>query len=101
MLLGYQTAYSQLVFAGKKSTDPCGDVPDAKVNLAKQLHALSANHPGKVRLIQGLRKCCYFNNIQATKFPQFSCCRIFLVLEILGSGKQIAFEIFLTRGGGE
>ena len=50
MLLGYQTAYSQLVFAGKKSTDPCGDVPDAKVNLAKQLHALSANHPGKVSL---------------------------------------------------
>ena len=49
LLAGYQTAYSQLVFAGKKEHDPFGGaVPDAKVYLAQCLHKLSVQHPGKV-----------------------------------------------------
>ncbi len=45
---GYQAAFSQLAFAGKKDNDPCAAVPDAKIHLAKSLHQLSASHPGKV-----------------------------------------------------
>lgn len=45
---GYQTAYSQLAFAGKKEHDPVAEVTDVKINLARQLHKLSAAHPGKV-----------------------------------------------------
>ena len=48
MSLGYQTAYSQLVFAGKKDVDPCSAVPDAKLFLAKHLEKLSVGQPGKV-----------------------------------------------------
>ena len=58
---GYQTAYSQLAFAGKKDRDPLGsDVPDPKVNLAKQLGKLATGHPGKVRanhLFNGCIQC--------------------------------------------
>lgn len=47
--LGYQTAYSQLAFAGKKEHDPLsGEVPDAKLNLAKHLGKLAKGYPGKV-----------------------------------------------------
>lgn len=45
---GYQTAYSQLVFAGKKSYDPCEEVADVKLYLAKSLHSMSKHHPGKL-----------------------------------------------------
>ncbi|XP_078362373.1 exportin-2-like isoform X2 [Oculina patagonica] len=46
---GYQTAYSQLAFAGKKERDPfSGTIPDAKVFLAQSLQKLSAAHPGKI-----------------------------------------------------
>ncbi|XP_052087731.1 exportin-2-like isoform X2 [Mytilus californianus] len=45
---GYQTAYSQLAFAGKKEHDPVSEVTDVKINLARQLAKLSAAHPGKV-----------------------------------------------------
>ncbi len=47
---GYQTAFSQLVFAGIKDTDPFKDlVPNPKANLAQSLHKLSAKHPGKLQ----------------------------------------------------
>lgn len=45
---GYQAAYSQLVFAGKKEHNPVKDIPDVKLYLAKQLGALSNTIPGKV-----------------------------------------------------
>lgn len=46
---GYQTAYSQLAFAGKKERDPfSGMIPDAKVFLAQSLQKLSSRHPGKI-----------------------------------------------------
>jgi len=46
---GYQTAYSQLAFAGKKERDPFfGAVPDAKLFLAQSLQTLSTAHPGKI-----------------------------------------------------
>ena len=47
---GYQTAYSQLMFAGKKEHDPCGPIPDVKINLAKSLHKLSTGRPGTVSI---------------------------------------------------
>jgi len=46
---GYQTAYSQLVFAGKKDRDPfSGIIPDAKIYLAQSLQKLSSAEPGKI-----------------------------------------------------
>merc|ERR1712211_76729 len=43
---GYQTAYSQLIFAGKPEHDPVAGVGDPKVFLAKSLGALSTQMPG-------------------------------------------------------
>ena len=52
LCLGYQIAYSQLAFAGKKEHDPIGNlIPDIKGNLAKSLGKLSLENPGKVSLI--------------------------------------------------
>lgn len=46
---GYQTAYSQLAFAGKKERDPfSGTIPDAKLYLAQSLQKLSSSQPGKI-----------------------------------------------------
>lgn len=45
---GYQTAYSQLVFAGKKDNDLCSGIPDPKLFLAKSLAKMSVGHPGKL-----------------------------------------------------
>jgi exportin-2 (importin alpha re-exporter) len=46
---GYQTAYSQLAFAGQRPTDdPAANVADARANLAQSLHKLSVGHPGMV-----------------------------------------------------
>ncbi|XP_046365033.2 exportin-2-like [Haliotis rufescens] len=46
---GYQTAYSQLAFAGKKEHDPLGDsIPDPKTFLAQHLQQLSASNPGMI-----------------------------------------------------
>lgn len=46
---GYQTAYSQLAFAGKKERDPFfGVIPDAKIFLAQSLQKLSTAHPGMI-----------------------------------------------------
>ncbi|EDO41297.1 predicted protein [Nematostella vectensis] len=46
---GYQTAYSQLVFAGKKESDPFGGtVPNAKLYLVQSLVTLSQAFPGKI-----------------------------------------------------
>ena len=47
---GYQTAFSQLVFAGLKDHDPFGEVvPNPKAHLAQSLHKLSSEHPGKLQ----------------------------------------------------
>lgn len=43
---GYQTAYSQLIFAGKKEHDPLASIVDPKANLAQGLAKVSAGHPG-------------------------------------------------------
>ena len=49
---GYQTAYSQLAFAGKKEQDLLSEsVPQLKMNLAKQLEKLTSTHPGKVTVL--------------------------------------------------
>uniref|UniRef100_A0A8C4MYC9 Exportin-2 n=1 Tax=Equus asinus TaxID=9793 RepID=A0A8C4MYC9_EQUAS len=46
---GYQTAFSQLAFAGKKEHDPVGQmVNNPKVHLAQSLHKLSTACPGRV-----------------------------------------------------
>lgn len=46
---GYQTAYSQLVFAGSKEHDPFGaTVQNAKTFLAVSLQKLSTQYPGKL-----------------------------------------------------
>merc|ERR1712083_991645 len=50
---GYQTAYSQLIFAGKPEHDPVAGVGDPKVFLAKSLGALSTQMPGKLPTIIG------------------------------------------------
>ncbi|XP_064605063.1 exportin-2-like [Liolophura sinensis] len=46
---GYQTAYSQLAFAGKKAHDPVGETVDPKLLLAKNLEKFSATCPGKLK----------------------------------------------------
>ncbi|KAK0052093.1 exportin-2 [Biomphalaria pfeifferi] len=47
---GYQTAYSQLAFAGKHDHDPlAGFVDDPKVNLAKHLEKMSVRRPGMIQ----------------------------------------------------
>ncbi|XP_041060624.1 exportin-2 [Carcharodon carcharias] len=46
---GYQTAFSQLAFAGKKEHDPIGaTVSNPRVHLAQSLHKLSTACPGRV-----------------------------------------------------
>ena len=62
---GYQTAFSQLVYAGSKERDPFESVvPNTKAHLAQCLHKLSAQHPGQVpQLIAGLSD-------EATRFLQ-------------------------------
>lgn len=46
---GYQTAYSQLVFAGQREYDPFrGSVQDPREYLAQSLYRLSTSHPGKL-----------------------------------------------------
>uniref|UniRef100_A0A7N5JFT6 Exportin-2 n=1 Tax=Ailuropoda melanoleuca TaxID=9646 RepID=A0A7N5JFT6_AILME len=46
---GYQTAFSQLAFAGKKEHDPVGPmVNNPKIHLAQSLHKLSTACPGRV-----------------------------------------------------
>lgn len=53
---GYQTAFSQLLYAGTKEHDPFElAVPNAKAHLAQCLHKLSSQHPGQVpQMIAGL-----------------------------------------------
>jgi len=50
---GYQTSYSQLVFAGKPAHDPVAGLGDPKQFLAKSLGALSSRHPGRVQQLVG------------------------------------------------
>ncbi|KAM3923511.1 exportin-2 isoform 1-T3 [Leptodactylus fuscus] len=46
---GYQTAFSQLAFAGRKEHDPIGDmVSNPKILLAQSLHKLSTSCPGRI-----------------------------------------------------
>lgn len=50
---GYQTAFSQLAFAGKKEHDPIGEaVSNPKILLAQSLHKLSTACPGRVSRVQ-------------------------------------------------
>ena len=54
---GYQTAYSQLIFAGKADTDPVelAGIGDPRQYLIVQLSKLSSSRPGQVPgLIQQL-----------------------------------------------
>ena len=47
---GYQTAFSQLIFAGTKDHDPFSKmVNNAKAHLAQCLHRLSSEHPGQLQ----------------------------------------------------
>ncbi len=47
---GYQTAFSQLVFAGVKEHNPFGDLlTNPKAHLAQSLHKLSSQHPGRLQ----------------------------------------------------
>lgn len=47
---GYQTAFSQLVFAGIRDHDPFSKLfPNPKTHLAQSLHRLSSEHPGKLQ----------------------------------------------------
>lgn len=49
---GYQTAFSQLIFAGVKSHDPYAlDYPNVKAHFAKCLQTLSTQHPGQIQSI--------------------------------------------------
>ena len=48
ILVGYQTAFSELMFAGRKEHDPFHDISDPKDFLAKRLYKLSLSCPGKV-----------------------------------------------------
>ncbi|KAF6284202.1 chromosome segregation 1 like [Rhinolophus ferrumequinum] len=46
---GYQTAFSQLAFAGRREHDPIGQmVNNPKIHLAQSLHKLSTACPGRV-----------------------------------------------------
>merc|ERR1712042_347442 len=44
---GYQTAYSQLIFAGKPDYDPVAGIGDVRKHLATSLGSLSGRVPGK------------------------------------------------------
>lgn len=44
-VVGFKAAYSQLSFAEKKTFDPCPDVADVKVYIAKSLNALFCSNP--------------------------------------------------------
>merc|ERR1712183_605944 len=50
---GYQTAYSQLIFAGKPDTDPVAGVGDPKQFLASSLAKLSNSQPGRLAPMVG------------------------------------------------
>jgi len=46
--IGFQAAYSQLIYAAKAEVDPCPDVADVKVNLAKSLQNICSANPNVV-----------------------------------------------------
>lgn len=47
---GYQTAFSQLLFAGIRDHDPFSKLfPNPKTHLAQSLHRLSSEYPGKLQ----------------------------------------------------
>lgn len=47
---GYQTAFSQLIFAGIRDHDPFSKLfPNPKAHLAQSLHKLSSQHPGRLQ----------------------------------------------------
>ena len=49
----YQTAYSQLVFAGKRKFDPIANVADPRQCLAKALGKLAVGNPGMIAPLLG------------------------------------------------
>ncbi|XP_071409258.1 exportin-2-like [Pithys albifrons albifrons] len=83
---GYQTAFSQLAFAGKKEHDPVGQmVNNPRIQLAQSLHKLSTACPGGGRwlglCIPGLHsaeKKCLCENGLLLRFDNQQnevCCR--------------------------
>jgi len=46
---GYQTAYSQLLYANRKEVDPCAQVTDLRLNLIQSIYQLSMANPGKLQ----------------------------------------------------
>merc|ERR1719511_302064 len=46
---GYQTAYSHLIYAGKRDHDPFSQVDNPKVELAQSLNKLSIGSPGMIQ----------------------------------------------------
>ena len=45
LLLGFKTAYSQLYFATKKEFDPCSEITDVNLFVAKSLSGLVGANP--------------------------------------------------------
>lgn len=43
---GYQSAFAQLVFVGKKERDPVAEIADPRIYLVQSLHRLSTQNPG-------------------------------------------------------
>lgn len=71
--LGYQAAYSQLVYAQTKTPDPLPDIADNRKYLAEQLAKLSQIRPGDIPTLisalpgdhqQALQKYCAQSGVQ-------------------------------------
>lgn len=45
---GYQSAFAQLIFVGKKERDPVSEIADARAYLVQSLYKLSTVHPGRL-----------------------------------------------------
>lgn len=71
---GYQTAFSQLAFAGKKEHDPIGDaVGNPKIHLAQSLHKLSTACPGRVGSHQRTMFTTCYHCLWSTVNSLFDC----------------------------
>lgn len=71
--IGYQAAYSQLVYAQTKNPDPFADITDNRKYLAQQLAKLSQSRPGDIPTLisalhpdhkQALQKYCAQSGVQ-------------------------------------
>ena len=69
-IVGYQTAYSQLAFAGKKESDFLTEtVPQLKMGLAKHLEKMSAAHPGKVGVLLHKARPTVYSRTSMAQIP--------------------------------